>query len=465
MLRIYNTQTHQKEIFQPLEDGKVRIYICGPVIYKEIQLEQVISALVFDVIRRYLEYRGYDVRYAMSFTDLNDKIISRSTLLEKDPCNLTESYIQEFRHILLELGILPATVYPRASHTMPQIQKLIKKLLKKGYAYKTKRHIYFRVKKVKSYGSFSGQSPKNMIKIGGNENSKHKKDSLDFSLWQASKPGEIAWDSSWGKGRPSWHIACSAMSHYYLGGHADIHGGENNLIFPHHENKICQSLALSGKQPARYWMHTGIVQFNNGEENSGATNGRNVKDFLAEHRHDTLRMMLLQKSYRSPLRINDEVIAQARQYVDSLIAALRPTSENVSGISQEKKDALDKQAEKTEENFVDCMDDDFNTPKALAGLYELAKRINHFANEGGATSEQLFLAQNTLRELTRVLGLELREKEGFGVTDRFINLLLEVRSEARAGNLWAMSDLIRDKLAKLGVVVEDGKDDSSWRWE
>ncbi|MCP4143481.1 MAG: cysteine--tRNA ligase [Chloroflexi bacterium] len=464
MLRIYNTQTHQKEVFKPLEEAKVRIYICGPVIYKEIQLEQVVSALVFDVIRRYLEYRGYDVRFAMSFTDLNDKIVSRSTLLEKDPCNLTESYIQEFRHILLELGILPATVYPRASHTMPQIQKLIKKLLKKGYAYKRKGHIYFRVKKVKSYGSFSGQTPKKMIKSGKNENSKHKKSPLDFPLWQVSKKGEIAWDSAWGKGRPSWHIACSAMSHYYLGGHADIHGGENNLIFPHHENKICQSLALSGKSPARYWMHTGVVQFESMGKDGEGNNKRNIKDFLAEHRHDTLRMMLLQKSYRSPLRINDEVIAQARQYVDSLIAALRPTSQKVAGLGREKKNALDEKVEKTKEVFLECMDDDFNTPKALASLYELAKKINQLSYEAGATDEDLFFAQNTLRELTRVLGLELIEKEGFGRTNQFINLLLEVRSEARAQNMWAMSDLIRDKLEKLGVTVEDGKDDSSWRW-
>ena len=286
---------------------------------------------------------------------------------------------------------------------------------------------------------------------------------MDFALWKAAKPGEISWDSPWGKGRPGWHIECSAMNLAELGEQIDIHGGGNDLIFPHHENEIAQTESYTGKQFARYWVHNGMLQLGGEKMSKSLGNIVSIKDFLKTRDADVMRMLVLMGSYRAPLIFNEETQDAAEKSLERIKSALRPGSASAGELSPDGISTLISQAESTKQAFVDAMDDDFNTPLALAALYELVKAINT-ARDGGATNEQLQPAQVTLRELTDVLGLRLQEKQGSGDADKFVDLLVEVRSEVRKQKLWALSDLIRDRLKEAGVVLEDSKDGTTWRW-
>lgn len=462
MLRLYNTQTRKKEEFQTIEPDKVRMYVCGPTVYDNAHVGHAMSALVFDIIRRYLQYRGYDVNFAMNFTDVDDKIINRANAKGVDPFELAEGYIQDYKDHLNDLNILPATVNPRATEpkTMKQILAMIEGLIEKGYAYAVEGDVYFRVHKDDDYGKLSGRKLEEMqagarIAVGD-----IKENDADFAIWKNAKPGEPAWETPWGSGRPGWHIECSAMCLHELGESIDIHGGGNDLIFPHHENEMAQSESFTGKPFSRYWMHNGMLQLSGEKMSKSIGNLVTIKDFLADHEGDVMRMLVLNGNYRSPLAFTDESIAAAENGIKRLKSAFRPATVNAAGTDTE---ALSAKTEATQAAFTETMDDDFNTAGALGYLFELVRLVNS-ARDAGSTDDQLQTAQKTLRELTGVLGLELAEKEGSGDTDKFIDLLVEVRSEVRAQKLWALSDQIRDKLKELGVNIEDSKDGTSWRW-
>lgn len=464
MIRIYSTLSRKKEDFQTLEPNVVKMYVCGPTVYSDAHIGHAMSVIVFDVVRRYLEYRGYQVKHVMNFTDVDDKIINRANAMGADPHQLAESYIQAFRKHLEDLNVLPATINPRATQDMPYIIQMIRELGEDGYAYETGGDVYFRVDKDKDYGKLSGRRLDDMqagARIGVDE---RKENPMDFALWKSAKPGEPAWDSPWGKGRPGWHIECSAMNFHHLGEQIDIHGGGNDLVFPHHENEIAQSEAFTGKQFARYWMHNGMMQLAGEKMSKSLGNLVTIDDFLARHEADALRMMILNGSYRAPLTYSDEIVDAAERGLDRLRSALKPAPTNAPGAPAETVAWLAKQIETAQGAFVEAMDDDFNTSGGLAALFELVRVINT-ARDAGATNAELESAQEMLRTLTGVLGLRLSEKKSSGGdADKFIALLIEVRAEMRKQKNWAMSDLIRDRLKELGVNIEDGKEGTSWHW-
>ena len=465
MLRVYNTLTHKEEEFQTLEPNVVKMYVCGPTVYSDAHIGHAMSAIVFDVIRRYLEYRGYQVRYVMNFTDVDDKIINRANQQGVDPQVLAETYIQAYRKHLADLNVLAATSNPRATQTMDRIQAMIQGLIDKGFAYPAKNgDVYFRITRDPEYGKLSGRRLDDMQAGARIEVEELKEHPMDFALWKGAKPGEPAWDSPWGKGRPGWHIECSAMNLAELGEQIDIHGGGNDLVFPHHENEIAQTESFTGKQFARYWMHNGMLQLQGEKMSKSLGNLVTIDDFLARHEADALRMMVLNGSYRAPLSYSDAIMDGAERGLDRLRSALKPAPAGAQGAAIEALAALDKQTETTQQTFVEQMDDDFNSCGGLAALFELVRTVNT-ARDAGATDKQLKSAQVTLKTLTGVLGLRLEEKKASGGdADKFISLLVDVRTEARQQKNWAMSDLIRDKLKELGVAIEDGKAGTSWHW-
>jgi cysteinyl-tRNA synthetase len=464
MIRLYNTLTRKKEEFQTLEPNLVKMYVCGVTVYNDAHVGHAMSALVFDIIRRYLEYRGYEVKHVMNYTDVDDKIINRANQLGEDPLKLSQRYIDDYANDLKNLNIIPATSYPQVSKTMPLIIDFIQGLIQKEAAYDAPNgDVYFRVTSDHDYGKLSGRKLDDMQVGARIEVGEAKDHPMDFALWKAAKPGEISWDSPWGKGRPGWHIECSAMNLAELGEQIDIHGGGNDLIFPHHENEIAQTESYTGKPFARYWIHNGMLQLGGEKMSKSLGNIVSIKDFLKKRDADVMRMLVLMGSYRAPLIFNDETQDAAEKSLERIKSAFRPASGSASGLSVEAASGFASQAESIKQSFTAAMDDDFNTPLALAALYELVKAINT-ARDQGASNEQLQPAQSTLRELTGVLGLRLEEKQGSGDADKFIELLVEVRDEVRKQKLWAMSDLIRNKLKELGVTIEDSKDGTKWRW-
>jgi cysteinyl-tRNA synthetase len=464
MLRIYNSLTRKQEDFETLEPNVVRMYVCGVTVYNDAHVGHAMSALIFDVIRRYLEYRGYKVRHVMNYTDVDDKIINRAAQLKQDPLLLAQRYIDDYARNLRDLNILPATSNPRATQTMAEIQAMVKGLIEKGYAYAAANgDVYYRVTKDKDYGKLSGRKLEDMQAGARIEVEEAKEHPMDFALWKSAKPGEPSWVSPWGKGRPGWHIECSAMNLAELGEQIDIHGGGNDLIFPHHENEIAQSEAFTGKPFARFWIHNGMLQLGGEKMSKSLGNIISIQDFLAKRQADVMRMLVLSGAYRAPLLFNDETLDAAEKNLARLRSGFRGAPAASGGLPAEAAAAFAAQAESTRQAFTDAMDDDFNTPVALAALFELIRSINT-ARDQGATDGQLQPAQAVLREVSSVLGLRLTEKTGSADSDRFIELLVEIRSEVRKQKLWSLSDLIRDRLASLGVSIEDGKDGTTWRW-
>jgi cysteinyl-tRNA synthetase len=464
MLKIYNTLTRKTEEFQTLEPKLVKMYVCGVTVYNDAHVGHAMSALVFDIIRRYLEYRGYAVKHVMNYTDVDDKIINRAKQLNEDPLKLSQRYILDYAKDLASLNVLPATSNPQVSTTMPHIIKFIEGLIQKGHAYAASNgDVYFSVTSDDDYGRLSGRKLDDMQAGSRIEVEEAKTHPMDFALWKAAKEGEISWDSPWGKGRPGWHIECSAMNLAELGEQIDIHGGGNDLIFPHHENEIAQSESYTGKEFSRYWVHNGMLQLGGEKMSKSLGNMVTIKDFLSKREADVMRMLVLNGTYRAPLLFNDDTLDAAQKNVERLKSALRPASASASGLNTEAVSALASASESAKANFIEAMDSDFNTAGAIAALFELSKFINT-ARDNGATGEQLKSAQGVFRELAGVLGLKLEEKQGSGGADAFINLLIEVRAEVRKQKLWALSDQIRDKLKELNVTIEDSKDGTSWRY-
>jgi len=464
MLRIYNTLTRKTEDFQTLEPNLVKMYVCGVTVYNDAHVGHAMSALVFDIIRRYLEYRGYKVKQVMNYTDVDDKIINRAKELGEDPLKLSQRYVEDYARDLQNLNVLPATSYPQVSKTMPLIIKFIDGLVQKEAAYAAANgDVYFSVINDKNYGKLSGRKLDEMQAGARIEVEEAKDHPMDFALWKAAKPGEISWDSPWGKGRPGWHIECSAMNLAELGEQIDIHGGGNDLIFPHHENEIAQTESYTGRQFARYWVHNGMLQLGGEKMSKSIGNMVSIKEFLSKRSAGVMRMLVLNGTYRAPLLFNDDTLDAAEKNVERLKSALRPGAPSAKGLAPETIAYLASTAESARTNFIDAMDNDFNTAGAIAALFELTKAINT-ARDNGATDAQLKAAQDTFHELTGVLGLKLEDKKGSGEQETQVNALIAERNEARKQKQWARSDQIRDKLKDLGVTIEDSKDGTTWRY-
>jgi len=464
MLKIYNTLTRKTEDFQTLEPNLVKMYVCGVTVYNDAHVGHAMSALVFDIIRRYLEYRGYTVKHVMNYTDVDDKIINRAKQLNEDPLKLSQRYIEDYAKDLASLNVLPATSNPQVSKTMPLIIKFVEGLIEKGHAYAASNgDVYFSVTSDDDYGRLSGRKLDDMQAGSRIEVEEAKTHPMDFALWKAAKEGEISWDSPWGKGRPGWHIECSAMNLAELGEQIDIHGGGNDLIFPHHENEIAQSESYTGKEFSRYWVHNGMLQLSGEKMSKSLGNIISIKEFLSQREADVMRMLVLNGTYRAPLLFNDDTLDAAQKNVERLKSALRPASPSVSGLSPEAVSALASASEAGKTNFTEAMDNDFNTAGAVAALFEIAKAINT-ARDNGGTDEQLKPAQGVFRELSSVLGLKLEEKQGSSEQETQVNALIAERNEARKQKQWARSDQIRDQLKEMGVTIEDSKDGTTWRW-
>ena len=464
MLKIYNTLTRKTEEFQTLEPGVVKMYVCGVTVYNDAHVGHAMSAIVFDIIRRYLEYRGYKVRHVMNYTDVDDKIINRANALKEDPLELSQRYIEDYAHDLASLNVLPATSTPQVSKTMPLIIEFIQGLIQKEAAYAAPNgDVYFSVISDNDYGKLSGRKLDDMQAGARIEVGEAKNHPMDFALWKAAKPGEISWDSPWGKGRPGWHIECSAMNLAELGEQIDIHGGGNDLIFPHHENEIAQTESYTGKPFSRYWVHNGMLQLGGEKMSKSIGNIISIKEFLSKRSSDVMRMLVLNGTYRAPLMFNDETLDAAERNVERLKSALKPASPSASGLPADILSALTAAIETANTSFTEAMDNDFNTAGAIAALFEFSKSINT-ARDNSATAEQLQPAQATFKQLAGVLGLTLEEKKGSSGDEAKVHALIEERNQARKEKNWKRSDEIRDQLKEMGVTLEDSKDGTTWKW-
>ena len=468
-LRIYNSLSRTREEFVPVEDGKVRMYVCGPTVYSDAHVGHAMAAVVFDMVRRYLSFRGYEVRYVTNFTDVDDKIIRRANEMGQDPIALAKRYASEYMRHLEDLNVLPADEYPRVSNEMAEIITFITELGEKGYAYELDGDVYFRVSKDDDYGKLSRRSLEDAMSGTRVGEDARKESPADFALWKSGKPGEPAWDSPWGPGRPGWHIECSAMCLHHLGETIDIHGGGNDLVFPHHENEIAQSESLTGKPLAKYWMHNGMLQLAGEKMSKSLGNLVTIDEFLHTRSADTLRMLIFAGHYRKPVVFNEETLDAAERSLARLRSALRPA--NGAATTGADADALRQATEDARAAFIAAMDDDFNTAGALAALFDLVRAINS-ARTAGVGGPFYEAAQRTLRDLAGVLGLTLAgsslgaAESDNGVAARpFVDLLVGVRNELRVAKQWQLADRVRDGLKELGVVLEDSPDGTAWRFE
>ncbi len=465
-LQIYNTLTRQKQPFQPIEEGKVRMYVCGPTVYADAHIGHAMSAIVFDLVHRYLEYRGYDVRYATNFTDVDDKIINRANESDRDPFELANHYADKYLKHLADLNVLPADVYPRVSSEIENIVGLIQELGERDYAYPINGDVYFRVQRDNDYGKLSRRRLDEAVTGTRVAEDERKENVADFALWKSAKPGEPAWESPWGAGRPGWHIECSAMCLEHLGETIDIHGGGNDLVFPHHENEIAQSESATGKAFANVWMHNGMLQLAGEKMSKSIGNLITIDEFLKDHTPDALRLLIFSGHYRKPVAFTSETMASAERSLARLRSALRPATGSDS--TGEAADTLREATENARARFIEVMDDDFNTSSALATLFELSRAINS-ARTADVSGPFYDAAQGTLRELGGVLGLVLEAPAGNDGSSMavkpFIDLLVQVRSDLRGNKQWALADQVRDGLGELNVSLEDTPDGTEWHFE
>lgn len=462
-LKVYNTLTRQKEEFVPLEPDEVKMYVCGPNLYGPCHVGHAMSYIVFDMVKRYLRYRGYRVKHVQNFTDIEDRIIETARSLGTTISELAEQYIARFYAEMDALNIQRADHSPRATEVIPEIIQMVQTLIEKGYAYEVDGDVYFRVTRFPDYGKLSKRTLEQMEAGARIEVDSRKEHPMDFALWKAAKEGEPAWDSPWGKGRPGWHIECSTMSMRYLGEQLDIHGGGPDVIFPHHENEIAQSEAYSGKAPfVKYWLHNGPLKLREDEEKMTRHLGNfiSVQEALQKYSADAIRLFILSSHYRGPLTWKDESVQAAERGAERLRVALRGYT---ASPKTNPGDALCEEADAARREFIAVMDDDFNTPRAIAQMFDLARIINQ-ARDSGAPADSLAYAQGILRELTDVLGLTMKGPAGPAEAEPFIALLVDVRKELRQAKQWALADSIRDRLAKLGVALEDGPEGTTWKY-
>jgi cysteinyl-tRNA synthetase len=440
-MKIFSTLSAKKEEFVPQGD-EVTMYVCGVTPYSDAHIGHAMSYIIFDVIRRYIKFSGYKLKFVQNFTDIDDKIIDRANKRGIPASELSKQYSDGFLEDMDALNVVRADFYPRATGEIDKIIEVVQGLIDRGYAYETGGSVYFRVTKVADYGKLAHRTLDSMMAGARIEVDQDKEHPMDFTLWKASKPGEPSWTSPWGEGRPGWHIECSAMSLKYLGETIDIHGGGQDLIFPHHENEIVQSESFTGKKPfARYWMHNGLLQFGEDKMSKSLGNLITIKDALKDYGADTIRLFVLNSHYRSPLKYSLEAFQAAEGAADRL----RRTVEREDASNTNKLDP-----EPYRKMFVEAMDDDFNTPQALASLFDLARAINQAADFGNDIAE----AKKVLTDLAQnVLGLRLKT---VGYEDNpEIQKLIEQRQTFRKEKNWKEADAVREKLAALGVAVED----------
>jgi cysteinyl-tRNA synthetase len=465
-LKIFNTLTRQKEDFVPQVSGRVMMYVCGPNLYDPCHVGHALSYIIFDTLKRYLKFRGYAVRHVQNFTDIEDRIIATAQKENTTIQVLAEKYIERFFREMDALNIQRADDYPRATGVIPTIIEITQGLIARGYAYVVDGDVYFRVRKDPDYGKLSHRSLDQMEAGARVEVDERKEDPMDFALWKAAKPGEPSWPSPWGPGRPGWHIECSAMNYERLGEQVDIHGGGQDVIFPHHENEIAQTESFTGRKPfVKYWMHNALLRLSTAgpdEEKMTRHLGNTlwVQDALARHEPDAIRLYLLSTHYRTPLAWTDADVDAAARGLERLRAAVKDAAALDSTSSD---NALTQFANETREKFIAAMDDDLGTPQAIAALYDLAREINRARGEG-TSADALAPAQATLHELTGVLGLTLKEPTSNKLAAApFIELLIAVRKELRAAKQFVLADKIRQDLAELGIILEDGAQGTTWK--
>ncbi len=462
-LQVYNTMSRRKELFETTEPNVVRMYVCGVTVYDDAHIGHGMSAITFDVIRRYLEYLGYTVSHAQNFTDIDDKIINRSNREGIPTDELTETLIGAWLGEVQALSTLPATVYPRATDEVDEIIEMIRGLIERNHAYVVDGDVYFRVRSFPEYGKLSRRDPDDLRSGSRIEIDERKADPLDFALWKSSKPSEPHWPSPWGNGRPGWHIECSAMCSHHLGGVVDIHGGGADLIFPHHENEIAQSEAFLGHGPfARFWMHNGMLRIEGEKMSKSTGNAVKLSSIIERGRTDAFRLVVLQSHYRAPLNFTDEGLEAANNGLQRLrSAARRLPDEGDSSASS----ALTNELDRVTQQFHTSMLDDFDTPGAMAALFDLARTINR--TDPGGANQATAAARNTLWELAHILGLELRPKTpdviGAADTAKLMNILIELRTQLRAERQFGLADLIRDRLQEAGIILEDTKTGTKWK--
>ena len=475
MLQVYNTLSRSKEEFIPLDGNNVKMYVCGPTVYDYPHIGNARSFSVFDTIRRYLEYKGYRVYYATNFTDVDDKMINRANEEGTKIGELAAKFIAEYMMIAKQLNLKPATINPRATEHMDDIIEMVELIVKNGKGYVVDGDVYFDVSGWEKYGVLSRISPEDLSAGARVEVDEKKQDPRDFALWKAEKPGEPSWDSPWGKGRPGWHAECSVMGKHYLGLPFDIHGGGQDLIFPHHENEIAQSAAAYGiDTPVKYWLHNGFLTLDTEKMSKSGGSFFTAREVLDNYDHQAVRLYLVSGQYRQPLDYNDRALKQATQSVERIknaadtirgrISILERTGSRVSKADKE----LAKAIKKAKEGFEREMDDDFNTPGALAEIFTLVREINtHTKDVGGAAVLREALA--TLTELVGILGVDLEtdQLDDSGAANEalkgVVEFLLELREEARSAKDFATADKIRDRLVEIGITIADTKDGPTWK--
>ena len=467
MLQLYNTLTNQKEKFEPLNPGKVTMYVCGPTVYNYIHIGNARSAVAFDTIRRYLEYRGFEVNYVSNFTDVDDKIIKASQEMNLSVKEITEKFINAFYEDTSALNVKKATLNPRVMDNMDDIIKFIEVLVQKGYAYESAGDVYYKTRKFKDYGKLSGQLIDDLEQGASSRvddiDQDKKQDPLDFALWKKAKQGEISWDSPWGQGRPGWHIECSVMSTKYLGDTIDIHAGGQDLEFPHHENEIAQSEAKTGKKFARYWLHNGFVTIGEEDQKMSKSLGNfvTVHDLLKEVNPQVIRFFMSTTQYRRPIRYSSANLNEAKVNLNKLQTAY----ENLSYRLKDSVEGNDKEVEANfanlEKDFVKVMDDDFNVQNGITVVYEMAKQLNVYSEKEKVYTDTINNLINTYKKVVEIFGISFSEEKE--LLDDTIEQLIQERNEARKNKNFKRSDEIRDLLKEQGIILEDTAQGTRWK--
>ena len=466
-MKVFNTLTKKKEEFIPLEEGKVRMYVCGPTVYNYIHIGNARPMIVFDTVRRYFEYKGYDVNYVSNFTDVDDKIIKKAIEEQVSAQEISQRYIAECKKDMAGMNVKPATKHPLATEEICGMVEMISELIDKGYAYEKNGTVYFSTRKFKDYGKLSHKNLDD-LRSGGRSllvsGEDEKEDPLDFVLWKPKKEGEPFWKSPWSDGRPGWHIECSVMSRKYLGEQIDIHAGGEDLIFPHHENEIAQSEAANGKEYARYWMHNAFLNIDNRKMSKSLGNFRTVREISEQYDLQVLRFFMLSAHYRSPLNFSAELMEASKNGLERILNATDNLKHLIASVATEEMSAEEKEAfSKTDayvEEFEKAMDDDFNTADAIAAIFELVKYANTTAT-AESSKEYLRGLLDRIVKLGDVLGLILDKKEE--LLDADIEKLIEERQAARKAKDFARADAIRDELLEKGIILKDTREGVQWK--
>lgn len=461
-MKILNTLTRRKEEFVPINEGKVGIYVCGPTVYDYIHIGNARPMIVFDTLRRYLEYKGYDVNYVSNFTDVDDKIIKRANEEGVDASVISERYIAEVRKDMAALNVREATTHPKATEEIPDMIEMVKTLIEKGYAYEVNGTVYFRTRKFKDYGKLSKKNiddlrsgNRDLLVSGVDE----KEDPLDFVLWKPKKEGEPSWPSPWGDGRPGWHLECSVMSKKYIGDVIDIHAGGEDLVFPHHENEIAQSEAANGTEFARYWMHNGFLKINNEKMSKSLGNFFTVREIAEKYPLQVIRFFMLSAHYRSPLNFSADLVEASKNGLERILTAV-DRLKSISGTEGEVDKAVADEMDAFVKKYEATMDDDLNTADAISVIFELVKYANVNVTEE-STKATVELVLNTVTKLCDILGIITEKKKE--ILDSDIEALIEERQAARKAKNFARADEIRDQLSDMGIILEDTREGVKWK--